>query len=92
MYITLVTMKSLRIELEEELHTELKIKAAQRGTTVSEMLRDTIENLILAPQADIILDKMEELKPPESGPTCPEDHISLNNDGYCIVKGCKYAR
>lgn len=92
MYITLVSMKSLRIEIDEELHKELKIKAAKRATTVSELLRDTIENLILAPKADVLLDKMEELKPPPEGLSCPNDHISLNKDGYCIVKGCDYAR
>jgi hypothetical protein len=85
-------MKPLQVFLEPELHKELKVKAASRGTTVSELIRDTVENLILAPSSDIILDKIDEIKPPPEGPTCPDDHISLNNDGYCIVKGCKYAR
>lgn len=40
-------MKSLRIEIEEALHNDLKMKAIQDGLTVSELVRNKIEEIIV---------------------------------------------
>ena len=40
-------MKRLNIDLEDELHKELKIKAAENGYTISEYIRSQIEMLVI---------------------------------------------
>ncbi len=87
-------MKSLRIEIDSDIHTDLKLLAIKEGTTVSELIRDLIVGAVGSPRIST-----PELKQPMENKkynkvyeaiVCKNGHI-LNQFGRCMQKGCKYA-
>jgi len=93
-------MKSLRIELEPDIHKDLKLQAVKNGTTVSELVRDAIMELIQpthqtpalgktpAAIGAIARGKLDTIG--DLNIMCKNGHL-LGKFGKCMEKGCKYS-
>ncbi|MDQ5913974.1 MAG: ParG [Patescibacteria group bacterium] len=94
-------MKRLNIDLEEELHKELKIKAAEGGYTISEYIRSQIEMLVVHKpdvvtyQSAKIIKEVSDYKDKEFKGNlkgeCRNGHLTNKITGRCSQKDCKYS-